>query len=812
MLARFYDKTLILSCVLVALGINLFGQKVLEDISNSTLDSAEIYFRDNLPPIIDHSQTPIPFLANDSLLSALATGDSIEIDDFTNSSTLKFRVDKIDTTRLDSIIVAKNNLNGTSVYLIKNKYGYVAKVNFLASGDQYLIFPDPESDRNLHFLCKLQEIPNSTCSNYNSSCPSPSCPEVEEAVCNNSCISEISLLILISPEAYDFLGGHIHTEYFIEILNIQLYEVFYNSEVNIPFNYKWNYLYEDVVFDNNCPVQACEFGSNIDANILRDSYSSDIVILITDNQVWSNQACAANFGPVPESAYILQPPHTALNNYVFSHEIGHVFGLRHARIQQSRGCCGHGARVNIYNRNRSTIMQSVFDNFYSNTDIPYFSNPDIYIDGVQLSEHSNPAANSAGWLRAKACDVSNFRTTPPINALINYNIQNCQYNISIDANLSSNLLPSFDYTWYISESPVYSFSEFNSMVSIGTGMNIQIPDYLLPDPCKYYFIHLKVENSGMYIIYESMYVKGGGCTVNVWCPDNNSTAKPALNDLSSMSWLYDHTNGFNFRLMRHSHKSDTVINNKDYSIFSRVSTVIRPFFGDTIEEIYDDYIFGITNDVFFASFYGEDPDTLYNFGGDIGDSWTIEYSGDANLGSIEMTIMDKFEKDLEGRIFDGMVVEYLHEDGFPSYQDSILENIGSLLVFINPFDYFEQPPDLTTGGVIRCYSESDDFNLAFNTESILGLEIDCQNDFINSTSNPTQRDTYKIWPNPTSSMLNIQNSRSTEISGAIFSSTGLEVSRFERIGASTTIDVSNLPRGMYIIKFEDGYTYRFIKT
>lgn len=209
--------------------------------------------------------------------------------------------------------------------------------------------------------------------------------------------------------------------------------------------------------DIRIEVALNDITSNEEANSYRDSYAADIVIMVTD-RFYNGPVGAAYVGPNNSQAYGIVDVHFLNEFEVFSHEVGHIMGLRHQQCYQynSPNCDdtpgpahGHGFKTGwlIFTKKRSTIM---YEQEEGRTRERHFSNPYVLINNTPTGDLE--ANYSASVLRSNAATVASFRTgTQDMNAFINApgTASNGQI-IQMQAVVSNGAAP-ISYRWELSE-------------------------------------------------------------------------------------------------------------------------------------------------------------------------------------------------------------------------------------------------------------------------------------------------------------------------------------------------------------------------
>ena len=161
--------------------------------------------------------------------------------------------------------------------------------------------------------------------------------------------------------------------------------------------------------------------SNSHAQYLRNTYSADVVVLLTDGDYdYGVLGQVRVIGPSNSNAYAIVEAEYATARFTFAHEIGHLQGGRHQQCSvYNRGGCdpaggsahGYGWTVGGGNYNW-TIMHQLGR---SGNRIQHFSNPSVYYNGIATGASNNNVAQN---FRNTASTIANFRTVRPLSVSI----------------------------------------------------------------------------------------------------------------------------------------------------------------------------------------------------------------------------------------------------------------------------------------------------------------------------------------------------------------------------------------------------------
>lgn len=230
---------------------------------------------------------------------------------------------------------------------------------------------------------------------------------------NNEVCNVVKYLVLYTQRAINYEGstGNIllNAESSINLTN----EILNNSDV------KENELKIELVAVQ--PLEGFSETSDIDAdldslinneqaNILRDSFNADIVVLfvnrtyIEDGYLYYG---AAYRGPNIDSAFAIVHVQTSTSKHTFPHEIGHLFGANHEPAETTNYTgFAHGYSFKtgflFFTKTHVTTMHSIKGN-----QIKHYSNPDVKYKRKKTGVKDNN--DNARQIRNTACTVAQFR-------------------------------------------------------------------------------------------------------------------------------------------------------------------------------------------------------------------------------------------------------------------------------------------------------------------------------------------------------------------------------------------------------------------
>ena len=165
--------------------------------------------------------------------------------------------------------------------------------------------------------------------------------------------------------------------------------------------------------------------ANTTLQALRIEYDADLVVILTQDEIHTQAfGAVTSFGDflsAEDSAFtVLEPGFALAPNYIFSHEIGHLFGARHDRTPQD---CAQGgdnsglpyAHGEVMSRGVNTIItekeyaQTIMSRCASISSIPRipnYSNPDVKWKKQRTG--TSWANNNARVMREAACRIGGY--------------------------------------------------------------------------------------------------------------------------------------------------------------------------------------------------------------------------------------------------------------------------------------------------------------------------------------------------------------------------------------------------------------------
>lgn len=241
----------------------------------------------------------------------------------------------------------------------------------------------------------------------------------------NTCVATIDILVLLPPDATDWLQTRFGNDWFAKALYVgigtqALNVAFVNSD--IP-NKKANIILEN--FSMQYPNGA-DCGQLLNALVSqatsrRNAVGSDLVVLLTANTDYSCGAGAAcaELGDPPnfcdpsfaftEIWWLFHP------RWTFIHEVGHLMGAGHDRPDDNDPDCAHGWTVGDNRFQRTLMARWIGTQNPTDIRILHYSNPDVEYNGDPTGTEND---NNAKAIRNGACVVANYRQRYTFDARI----------------------------------------------------------------------------------------------------------------------------------------------------------------------------------------------------------------------------------------------------------------------------------------------------------------------------------------------------------------------------------------------------------
>jgi len=357
-----------------------------------------------------------------------------------------------------------------------------------------------------------------------------------EGDCDRVCAGHLDILFLITPEAQEWLVTQGMGVAYFEILISDLKQAWINSNIPHTVDYTWE-SFEWSYDSLSCTKNAENLAIDGLAQAARTRNSADIVVLIGSEfstSIWSNAtACVAQFGPDDANAYIVIPVDKAINEFVFVHEVGHMYGAQHEYLDIKRGDCAFAHII------RET--PSIYTLMHSNSEprILHYSNPDIKYLGMSTGHKGDPGRdhNNAGRIRTTGCELAAFEESAIITVLIEYDVDDVTCDLNLNASIDPGPAdPNYVYTRYWSYDGLFTAQYPGQLLGSGNNLTVPIP---VNDPCKYFFVQVIVTLNGNTVTKEVIGIRGKDCNGSACSNGTNQTLTQKLSDIEKS------TNDFN---------------------------------------------------------------------------------------------------------------------------------------------------------------------------------------------------------------------------------------------------------------------------
>jgi|GEM_PF-1969636 len=198
-------------------------------------------------------------------------------------------------------------------------------------------------------------------------------------------------------------------------------------------------------------------------------------------------------------------------------------------------------------------------------------------------------------------------------------------------------------------------------------------------------------------------------------------------------------------------------------------------------------------------------DTLYNMAAVPGDSWEFPSIAGWNVCSPEdrFTVIDTGTWVIDDTPLRWLAVEmsYDQDDDVQLVQDTIVERIGALGSFIYPHDFCAAALDGNEGGPVRCYADAE-----VSFERILWTPFSSDCAYLPNSISERSTVAFTLAPNPSAGMLRIDMGATVPNTStlSVFNACGQLVTTEALVGTRTTLDLSELPAGPYMIQVRSG--------
>ena len=248
-------------------------------------------------------------------------------------------------------------------------------------------------------------------------------------------------------------------------------------------------------------------------------------------------------------------------------------------------------------------------------------------------------------------------------------------------------------------------------------------------------------------------------------------------------WYYEITNDDGTITYQHlEYVADTTINNKEVKIIIRNNTL----YDKTRKNVYDvttrEYLYEENNVVYWWNPTLRQFTVLYDFNANVGDEWEIKVGTESVVMHVDA--VDQY-------YHDGNIKKMLKvSDSENLFSGTIIQGIGHLTSFFP--EKLMNPGKAYRVEGIRCFWQQGELVFKYGEKDCEEVYEQYHNDIDETTT-----DAFQIYPNPTDGMMTLSGSPSIEY--RITNKLGQSLMTGQMTGENQSINVSNLPQGMYFI-------------
>lgn len=279
----------------------------------------------------------------------------------------------------------------------------------------------------------------------------------------------------------------------------------------------------------------------------------------------------------------------------------------------------------------------------------------------------------------------------------------------------------------------------------------------------------------------------------------------------SSAWLYNYIGNTGYGVTQIRPVKDTLIAGENVDVLERQA--VRVSFSNRLDtfrfRLPSYYLLEKDDGLILFSINAIDFDTLYFFGGDVGEEWELSRRRGNTRDTIKISIEDKVTYHIEGQELEAQALKYVYSTG-GIVHDTALVGIGTIAKYIDPFDLIDLEFDAGEGGRVRCYSSDNTGSITFPLDGDSAFEVNCS-DLISSGTDFRGIDNYllSIYPNPAGNSLMILDQKIRRSKYFIMSILG----RVVRSGSLSENDISldGLKSGQYVLIVEGVGRTRFTK-
>lgn len=324
----------------------------------------------------------------------------------------------------------------------------------------------------------------------------------EDCEIDNDCPAVVSILVLLTPEALNWLGGNygplesaLYVTLGLHSVNFALINSgVYNKSVRFiiePYNFGFSggpFIGSDLAL----------LSSDAVANSLRNTKRADLMFLLADSRYYPLLGAVLDPGVGVRYLGIVSMEYLFAPYYSFAHEVGHTFYLNHNRVSNNgdqpytgNEFCAFGWRFPVSEGSyRKTIMAVLTEEDLEpgSGRLLNYSNPNISVLG---SPTGTPINFNARHASHNICSVDDYFTDDELRVYISGPLFLCEESATYTANIT---LPGpgvqgvgpYTIQWRVNDSPFFSLTNPGSPV--GSTNPISFYSGTMPHPAFWLYV------------------------------------------------------------------------------------------------------------------------------------------------------------------------------------------------------------------------------------------------------------------------------------------------------------------------------------